>query len=699
MSPPIDISALVTVDFETFFSPKTGYSLSKVPASEYIRDPKFQVIGVGVQIGNGAPVWLEDASFRDWAAKIDWKHCAVLGHNLAEFDGLILSHHYGINPGFGLDTLCMARALHGTDVGNSLKTLAEKYEIGAKGTEIVQAQEKRRENFTREEWLRYGEYCKNDVTLTRKLFDKLATSPLVNGAFPEDELWLIDTTMRFFTQPSFRADLPRLEAFRQKELESKAALLKRLTEADDEALRGADKSVLMSNDKFALLLTELGQEVPMKVSAKKSKAASEKAGESITVEVPALAKSDPGFQDLLESDVDEVRWLAEARVGVKTTINETRAERLLKAGAGGAPICVALKYYGAHTGRWSGSQKFNFQNLPRDGELRKSLLAPPGYSIVVADSSQIEARMLAWVARHDGLLDIFRKNDAEGGDFYSEVGTSIFGRPISKEKTPLERQLSKAFVLGLGYGMGWYKFALELAKGMLGMPKVVFTRADSERFRVNVPEFAQRQFRGQPSNAERVEEMPSRLPYEDRIVHCAVADYFVRLYRETNPNVPAFWKDIDTVLADLLRDDIDYSFGPGGCLRAQRHRIVLPNGLALRYPGLQRSESGKFSYMGGYRGKQRQFTYGASVTENIVQALARIVVADQMLKARFEIEAMGGWLVTMTHDEVVASIPADVADPTLDLLKGKMKTPPQWCMDLPVSSSGGIGRNYGDIKK
>lgn len=636
---------LVVLDFETYYTP--DYTLSKMTTADYVRDPRFETIGVGAKDGTQPAVWYTPEEFQRIAAAHPWDRTAVLAHH-AHFDGLIAAHHYGIKPALWFDTLSMARALHGAEVGGSLRALAERYAIGEKGNEVVKALGKHREDFAPAEYAAYGAYCCNDAELAYNLFQTMGPY------FPDSELWLIDTTIRMFTEPGFRVDEDLLTKFVAEDQKRKQELLERSQ---------VGKAGLMSNDKFAILLTEAGVDPPRKISP------------STGNETWAFAKSDPGMKALLDHEDDTVRWLAEARVGVKSTINETRAGRLLSAGQAGRTVPIYLKYYGAHTGRWSGGDKLNPQNFGRGGVLRTALLAPPE-GIAAADSAQIEARVLAWLAGDRRLLELFADPNR---DIYAEKGSDFFSKKITKETHPNERQVSKCMVLGMGFGMGWYKFAGEMQKGMMGAPPTTFSREAASALGVDVEAF-----RHSPDKMLRCEEMPSRLPMDERAVHCAVAEALVRRYRQSSPEIVALWKKCEGLLAAMLMS-CQAELGP---IRATGHCLVLPNRMRLRYPGLK-CEEGDYSYMGGHRGKERIHTYGGSICENIVQALARIVIADQMLHIR----ALGYEVLTMTHDEIVIRGKAGCS-----ALMAAMRIPPVWAPDLPLHATGGVGENYGAVK-
>lgn len=656
---------IITLDFETHYS--SEYGLKKLTTEHYVRDPRFQVIGVGVALGSKPSVWMEEADFRVWASRVPWADVDLLAHH-AHFDGLVLSHHYGVHPRRWFDTLSMGRVLHGVDVGGSLAALAAHYGIGAKGDEVVKALGKRRHQFTREEWLAYGVYCNNDVELTRTLFQRMLPR------IPAAELALIDMTVRMFTRPRFVANRAVLQQALDEERSRKEAVLANIREVTGE---GDPRAVLGSAPQFCDLLRRLGVEPPMKPNEK-------------GVLIPALAKTDPGMQALLEAVDPTVRAVAVARLEVKSTIIESRAERMIGIASRGA-VPIYLKYSGAHTHRWSGGDKMNPQNFNRGGALRAALEAPPGHVLAVADSGQIEARVVGWVAGEKPLLETFRRNDAiEDGDFYSDIGGQFFGRKLSKKDTPVERQVSKSMVLGLGFGMGWAKFAGELLKGMLGAPPVQFGTREVEQFRVDVQGFASRPYGIDGRTCgDVVAEIIARIPRDELLVHCAVTDHFVRLYRSRNPRIAAMWKSCENVLQVMAQPPRAEPMR-FGCLLVDHESITKPSGLVMRYPKLTRRKDG-WAYQDGREWKK---AYGGLLTENIVQSLARDVVAEQALR----IQRAGYHVATTTHDEVVCIVPEAQGEECLRVMLDAMRTPPAWCTDLPLNASGSVAISYGDAK-
>ena len=416
---------IISLDFETYYDQQ--FSLSKITTEEYVRSPLFQTIGVGVKVNEEETIWYtgDDAGVASFLGSYDWGNSALLAHN-ALFDAAILNWRYNIKPKAILDTLSMARAIHGTEVGNSLAKLSLFYELGVKGTEVVDARGKRLEDFSKTELDAYGDYCRNDVELTRKLFMKLAPH------FEFKELKLIDITIRMFTEPSLILDANLL---RQHLAEVKYRKELLLEEAGVET-----RDDLMSNNKFAEILRGLGVEPPTKISLMTGK------------ETLAMAKSDEEFKALLEHENFQVQALVAARLGNKSTLEETRTERFMGIASRGL-MPVPLQYYAAHTGRWGGADKINLQNLPSRGnnanKLKFSIKAPEGYYLIDSDSSQIEARVLAWLSGQDDLTEAFRN----GEDVYKIMASAIYSKGIG-EVSASERFVGKTTILGAGYGMG-----------------------------------------------------------------------------------------------------------------------------------------------------------------------------------------------------------------------------------------------------
>ena len=404
--------ATLTIDFETYYSQE--YSLTKMTTEEYIRSAEFEVIGVSVQVDDGEPQWFSGTmgDTETWLGQFDWENSIGIAHN-AMFDAAILKWCFVLKPKKWIDTLSMGRALHGTEVGGSLKVLAEHYKLGVKGDEVIMAKGKRRADFTPEELAQYGRYCCNDVALTYALFHAMGQD------FPAVELKLIDLTVRMFSEPALRLHAAGLQIY-----------LDSLKIKREELLENFDEKDLMSNPKFAELLRAYNVDPPMKISPTTGK------------KTYAFSKTDEGLKALLEHENVEVQALVAARLGVKSTIEQTRTERFLAIAERG-PLPVPLRYYAAHTGRWGGDDKVNLQNLPRNSELKYTICAPKGYVIIDSDSSQIEARTLAWLAEQEDLVQAFENKQ----DVYKKMASAIYGIP-EERVTKEQRFVGKTTILG-----------------------------------------------------------------------------------------------------------------------------------------------------------------------------------------------------------------------------------------------------------
>ena len=347
--------SVITIDFETYYS-KT-YSLTKLTTEEYVRDSKFEVIGVAVQDSKAsyyhseaaAPLWFSGSKRKtaEFLAQFDWENSTVVAHN-ALFDMAILNWHFDIKPKKIRDTVAMSRALHAVEVGHSLAELSEYYKIGAKGTEVHDAIGKKRLDFTPTELKGYAGYCIQDVALTQKLYD------ILRKDFPAIDLALIDLTTRMFTEPALELDKDVLHEHLKQVLEDKETLMEKVVH---------DKKQLTSNNQFAELLEGYGITPPTKISLRTGK------------KTFAFAKTDEEFKALREHCNPQVQAIVAARLGIRSTLEEKRTQRFLAIAERGK-LPIPLRYYAAHTGRWGGTDKINMQNLPRGSRLKYALCAP-----------------------------------------------------------------------------------------------------------------------------------------------------------------------------------------------------------------------------------------------------------------------------------------------------------------------------------
>jgi DNA polymerase I-like protein with 3'-5' exonuclease and polymerase domains len=607
---------LITIDFETYYD-KSTFSLSKMTTEEYVRDDRFEVIGVAVKVNDGATEWASGTheQIKKWLEYYPWADSMMLAHNCM-FDGFIMSDKFGIKPKAYADTLSMGRALHGVEVGGSLAALAERYQLGQKGDEVIAASGLRREEFPEDQLSKYGDYCINDVNLTHKLFHAM-----LSKGFPKKEMKLIDLTLRMFIQPKLDLDLNLLEMHLTDIKEKKEQLL---------TLAGVEKAELASNPKFAMLLQEYGVPVPMKISPTTGK------------ETYALAKNDEEFKALAEHPDIRVQALVAARLGTKSTLEETRTERFIGIAKRGL-MPVPLKYYAAHTGRWGGSDNLNLQNLPSRGEnagkLKKAIVAPEGYTIIDADSSQIEARVLAWLSGQNDLVEAF----SNGEDVYKIMASAIYGKKI-EDITKEERFVGKTTILGAGYGMGAAKFRAQL--------KTFGTEVTEEEAR-----------------------------------------HIIEVYRSTYPYIVNLWRQAGTAL-EALTKGMTTSLGKDGVLALvpSERAIRLPSGLLMRYDQLipVKDDEGRVQYQYKTRYGWNKI-YGGKVIENVCQAIARCIIGEQMIRIAKKYD-----VVLTVHDAIACLVPEEQVQEAQAYVEECMRWTPDWAIGLPVNCESGYGKSYGD---
>ena len=656
MSQPYD--TILTIDFETRWD-KADYTLSKMTTEEYIRHEKFKAFGACIhEYGSSTPIqWYTHEELPKIFGMYDWTKTAVLAHN-AQFDIAILSWVYGARPCFIFDSLSMGRALRGVEVGNSLAKLAEHFGLPPKGNAVYSTDGL--VDIGPEIEAELAAYCKHDVYLCEEIFTRLVKD------YPTKELRLIDMTMQMFTDPTLVLDPDMLADALLAEKEQREELLARLK---------IDESQLASNPQFAAILNKLGVPTPYK----KSKTTGE--------QTLALAKTDALFQAMLNGDNEEVALLCEARLKVKSTSERTRAQRFLEISTRGT-LPVPLSYYGASTGRWTAARgsAINMQNLKRGSFLRKSVMAPEGHQLVVGDLSQIEPRVLAWLADYDDLLHIFNA----GGDPYAMFGSQMFSIPdMTKESNPVERQSAKSALLGCGYQMGWASFSAQLLVGFLGAPPKRYTKQEAKQLGVT-GDYIER-FLEWEDNAIKMNEIPHTCTAQELMIHCVAAKKIVDMYRATAYPVVGFWELCQNLIQKSLADGEEYRHK---CLLFRKGEIVLPNGMSLLYPNVRQQkdkESGRSQWV---YGPDATKLYAGKITNNVTQGTARIVMTDGMLRVAKRYPVVG-----TVHDEQIVVAPEAHAQEALAWVLEQMTLEPKYLPGIPLAADGGVHRRYGLAKQ
>jgi DNA polymerase family A/3'-5' exonuclease len=605
---------ILTLDFETFFS--DDYTLKKMTTEAYVRDERFEVLMVGIRWDNyqdaqcTETIWYGTDTIAPGGVyqngilwSIDWDNIAVLCHH-AHFDALILSHHYGIKPRFIYDTLSMARLLLGNHLSVGLESLARHFGLQGKTVPYDRFKGKRWADIDPVLRGDLGAGCLHDIDLTWQIFCELAKT------FPQEEYQVVDMTVRMFTEPKLVGDTDVFAKVWVHEHEHKKEILSDL---------GLEAGDLQSADRFAELLRREGIE-PETKSGKNS-------------EIFAFAKTDQFMIDLLEHDDERVRTLAEARLGQKSTLDQTRAERLGFMATRG-PMPVYLSYCGAHTTRWSGGDKVNWQNLKRGSALRKGCGAPAGYKIVKADKSQIECRILEMFAGEEEGIEEFR----QGKDPYTGIASKFYGFEVTKEHKE-ERQFGKVMRLQCGFQAGGESIMRAAKRATI---PVIITLEQG---------------------------------FEAR-----------DLYRSEKPKVKELWGTAGRIISALGGTNQPIQWGPlivdSNCISLQ--------GIPIWYPELHyhRDEESGEEY---WRYKSRKGwvkLYGGKLVENVVQFMSRVDMSQSLLRILSRTNLRPAQL---EHDAAVWVVPDDLVTPFVSVVQEEMTRAPVWLPDIPLAAEITVG--------
>lgn len=685
---------IITLDFETYWSSK-DYTLSKMGPISYIRDSRFEAQLLGIRVNDG-PVYVfetTDIPYVLGQLRLDAPNRITVGHNICGFDGLVLAERYGVHPWKVMDTIVAMRWCGLSRImSESHATLTAFLQNGEKEAGTVISDGKHwPHDFTAEEREAFKRYCMNDVM---QCYDNYAD---MSSTLPDDLYDSCTMTMRMATQSKFYLDrdmLLRYAAEQDAEVAKARQDIQRLFQfsSDAEFLKA-----VRSAGTFTTMLRQLGVEPPMKFSEAKTKTAVAKAtaqaeymkgtpeGDRILAAIaggeydqysPALSKNDLEFTALLEHPDARVVQLVQTRLDHNSSILRSRTERFLALAESGLPMPVMLSLMKAHTSRFAagsfeGSDGLNVQNLnkrnPKQLTLRMAIRVPAGHKLVAGDSSQVEARMLAYQANELVLLGHFR----EGRDPYSEQAALIYRVPADEihygakhgdKRLKSYRAVGKKAVLSAGYGVGARKFADTLLR---------------EGIRL----------------------------HDSIDKHYQLAAEAHAIYRASNPNIVAFWKLCQGVIEDLASGGSGEFGGPSG--RSYRYgwhaplkgmkkepTIWLPSGFPLIYHNL-RCVAGDRRYEYVYdRPKGRSLVptriYGGSLTENIIQGSAA-----QMLQW----QALGIMRDNITvafniHDAWGAVAPDEYVPVVEDRMKFWLNSVPSWLPGFPVACEVEVGEDF-----
>lgn len=642
-----------TIDFETYYD--KDYSLRKMTPVEYILDPRFEVIMLSAK-RPGRPVFnLHPDKIAQFFALLDPDDTVVVTYN-SLFDMCICAWRYNFVPRLMIDAMGMVRAWHGHELKSVALATAAPHIIGRhKGTAVHKMQGLHYQDIVSAGWMpEYEKYCGDDSELAEGIFEKI----MADG-FPPNELVVMDHVLRMAVHPQFAVNGAELQTHLSEIVQDKLNLMVACGLSYVTDATGKQKCPeLMSNPKFAELLISRGVDPPMKTSPTTGK------------ETFAFSKADQAFTDLEEHPDLTVQALVAARLGHKSTIEETRTQRFVNISllewpeeylkwrglpAGAKLIPMPLAYGAAHTHRLGGDWKLNVQNLPSRGavnHLKRALMAWLGWKVVNTDSSQIEARIVAWLACEWELLKQFEL----GLDPYKIFAAKVFQIDVSQVSAE-QRFLGKTSILGLGFGLGWVKFKHQVRVKSLEAVKLTgkgqeMILADEESLKI------------------------------------------VNTYRSTYPGVPALWKALNAAISILAGAPGSFSLGP--CVFS-KGKISLPNGLYLYYDNLRQTPDG-WTYT---HSRETRRLYGGALLENIVQALARCIVMDAEVRIAKRLKAMG-WgyiqLALQVHDALAYVVPDALVTSVRNIMQEEMNRRPSWAPELPLACDTKAGPNYGEAK-
>lgn len=656
MSLPFD--QILCADMETHYSDEIGFR--KQAMTEYIRDPRWETQTCAAKFvgsDDATQVWVGHDEISRNLRAVDWSRTALLAHH-TQFEGLILTHHFGVYPCFWLDTMAMASFIFGVDASIGLDAVATKMGLKGKvhGDALKAVKGTRLADMPQELLLKLCEYNADDVNDTVAIYERLVE------LMPEDELKLIDITVRMYAEPTMLLDGKKLRELYESELARKKGVLDRLAvplgailaelldaqetkyatyEAKGKSYkkpRLTRNQMLMkelgSAPKFAAHLEAAGVDVPTKISPRTG------------LPAPAFAKNDLEFQELAEHPNELVRDLVEGRLMSKSSIVQTRAQTLM--GRANYPTPIYLKYCAARTQRWGGGDSVNWQNPPKRGPgaaIRHALGAPPGTMMIIADASQIEARLNAWKAGQNDKLEAFAKYDrGEGPDIYCVAASGMYHRVITRDDKD-ERFGGKVLELSGGYGAGYIKINHTFRVGQFG-PPVYQTLEET--------------------------------------------DELVKAWRQTNDKIHTQHKIHERSARIAFLGQRELEDGPiifeGGKRGGYIHG---PHGGYMFYPNLTANETGDMWYQSKHGPVK---LWSGQITENIIQFLARILLGQQML--RIQEEFPEARIVMSTHDEVGMIIAKRKAERLAARTKEIMSMPSGWCRGVPLNADVQIDTFY-----
>lgn len=651
--------AVIILDFESYFD--KDYTLKDLSIIEYVTDSRFEFTGLGIKINNTTSTFIPGPRI-PWAIKRLQKKFGANLHNAtvvvknSKFDILILAQKFGIFSPYVIDIEDLSR-YYDSRMKHDLGALAKTFKLQAKGD----TSQFKGQHCADIDWVAMKKYCLRDVDLEHQLLEILL--PIIDN--PKIEFPLMQHTLNLYLKPTFDLNVnmaydivDSMDAELSDDLDKVAWVLEEYVTKKKKTI----EDLLRARSIFPKILIDVlpdDEKVPMKMGGGKTPKM-----------IPALAQQDVGFQLLLAHSDERIRNLCKAKAACTSwPLHMAKVQNLIKQTEYfGDGIHIPLKFYGAHTGRWSGTQKWNPLNLggkgrgtpihPLIGKVRHTLLAPERHKLIIADSRQIEARELAWLVGQNNLV----KGFADGQDIYSTFASELFGEkvwnPTDDEKTTPEgktadirRGFGKDAILGCGYGMGANTFF--------------------DRCRQN----------------ESLRPLFDSGKYDFDFI-----DKLIKTYRTTYAEIPKFWKTVEKCFRwvtkyphERLTYHIPGHMEPSLIFRREGSTTIiqLPSGRRLFYRYATVDKQNQIKYLHGH-------LWGGSITENIIQSICRDLLGGWLL----ECECQQIPIFLHTYDELVGCVPEYCAERRLEDMIEIMNTGPDWAAGLPLDTEGSVSSHF-----
>lgn len=649
---PIDCLVL---DFESYWDKE--YTLTKMSTIEYITDDRFECMGLGVwSLNSDEQEFIKPSDVKTILRTYNWDRWTVVMQN-AKFDATILRHHYNIVPKYIIDVKDLSKHLNAR-ASHKLKDLEERYNVKRKFTKKeIKTEGKHWINLTIPEREYHIAYTKDDAFTEGELFKLLF--PKISR--PEVEIPIMRHSLEMFLRPMIKVDYElanQLVVDMEKELKSEVRNASRSWMAYFKTpIGGPTMNTIGKDIGFAQMMQKAlpdGEKIPTK-PGKPTKNMLPIVGPG---RFPAFATTDvEAINALKNHKIKLVQDLINARLAEASWPNHIgRVQKIVaQCKAAGGKLPVPLGYYGGHTGRYSGQEGINLQNLSERAwhdlinQIKHLLIAPDGYSFVILDASQIEARQCADMAGELSLVKQFR----DGLDPYSVFASDLFQTKVRKpmygwpkplyELMYIRRYIGKQSVLGLQYGLGAKEFLRQ---------------------------------RGQEKEMQAL--------IKSGAFDFAFVERAVKLYRRTYKQIPKFWREVESRFKWVLQYGGEKEMPNGLKFIKEEGQvvIVLPSGRKFFYPAAH-IEDGKIRWKYGW-------LWGGTLVENIIQAISRDFICEAIL----DIEAEGYPVVLMVHDSIICCVHDSKTMDAYAFMQNRLRTPPVWEPNVPLDCEGEILKRY-----